>query len=71
MLHKVLMPNGKQLASQDAWMMMHPGLEADCSFQVGDLVELEEGIFILNEDINPMELATDKQIEQALKETLH
>lgn len=66
MLHKVFMPNGKQLASHDAWMMMHPGLSADCPFSVGDLVELEEGIFVLNEDINPMELATDKQIQQAL-----
>lgn len=66
MLHKVFMPNGKQLASHDAWMMMHPGLSADCPFSVGDLVELEEGIFVLNEDINPMELATDQQIQQAL-----
>ncbi len=66
MFHKVFMPNGKQLASHDAWMMMHPALAADCQFSVGDLVELEEGIFVLNEDINPMELATDKQIQEAL-----
>lgn len=53
-------------ASHDAWMMMHPGLSADCPFSVGDLEEGEEGIFVLNEDINPMELATDQQIQQAL-----
>jgi len=45
MIHQVLMPNGNQLANHDAWMMMHPALEPDCSFLPGDLVALGEGIF--------------------------
>jgi hypothetical protein len=47
---------------------MHPALEPDCSFLPGDLVKLQEGIFVLNEDFNPMELATDEQIRQAQRD---
>jgi hypothetical protein len=44
-------------------------LEPDCLFQPGDLVELEEGIFVLNEELNPMELATVEQIKQAQEDS--
>ncbi len=68
MIHEVWMPNGDQLADHDAWMIMHPALELDCSFLPSDLVKLKEGIFVLNEDLNPMELATDEQIRQAQRD---
>lgn len=58
-------PNGERLASREAFMMMHPAREEDCELQQGDVVELEEGFFVLNDDLNPMELATDEQIRQA------
>ncbi len=38
-------------------MIMHHALEPDCSFLPDDLVKLKEGIFVLNKDLNPMELA--------------
>lgn len=63
--HQVLMPNGKNLASREAWMMMHPGFNA--GYKPGDLIELQEGIFILNDDLVPMQLATDEQIQEALR----
>ncbi len=62
MLHKMLMPDGQRLASREAFMVMHPAREPDHGLSPGDLVELEEGIFVLNDDLNPMELATDEQI---------
>ena|GEM_PF-3446529 len=65
MVHLVLMPDGVTLASREAWMMMHPSLDPDCMFESGDLVQLEEGIFVLNDDLNPMVLATDAQVQQA------
>lgn len=68
MIHRVLMPHGNQLANHDAWMMLHPALEPDCSFLPGDLVALEEGIFVLNEALNPMALATDELMRQAQRE---
>jgi hypothetical protein len=49
----ILMPDGKSLASHDAYMMMHPGL-GDEGLKPGDLIELEEGIFQLNDDLNPV-----------------
>lgn len=58
-------PNGERLASREAFMMMHPALEPDCELQEGDVIELEEGFFVLNDDLNPMELATEEQIRQA------
>jgi len=71
MVHAVLMPDGISLASREAWMMMHPALDSDCMFEPGDLVELEEGIFVLNDDLNPMSLATDAQIQQAVGSHSH
>lgn len=56
---------GTKLASRETYMMMHPALEPDCTLQEGDIIELEEGFFVLNEDLNPMELATDEQVRQA------
>jgi hypothetical protein len=59
--------DGERLASREAYMMMHPALEDDCTLVAGDVIELEEGFFILNEDLNPMELATEEQIQRARK----
>lgn len=58
-------PNGDRPASREAFMMMHPALETDCDLQEGDVIELEEGFFVLNDDLNPMELVTQEQIQQA------
>lgn len=43
---------------------MHPARELDCDLQEGDVIELEEGFFVLNDDLNPMELASSEQIRQ-------
>jgi hypothetical protein len=56
---------GDRLASREAFMMMHPAREEDCTLEEGDVIELEEGFFILNDDLNPMELATEEQIASA------
>jgi hypothetical protein len=65
--HKVLMPDGKKVASREAWMMMHPGCD-QADYFPGDLVELEEGIFVLNDDLNPMQLASAEQIAEGLED---
>jgi|GEM_PF-2746936 len=57
--------SGERLASREAYMMMHPALDDDCTLAAGDIIELEEGFFVLNEDLNPMELATEEQIKRA------
>ena len=57
--------DGDRLASREAFMMMHPAREPDNELQPGDLIELEEGIFVLNDDLNPMTMATKEQIRQA------
>lgn len=64
MIYKILMPNAETLASHNAWMMLHPGFNA--GYQGGDLIELEEGIFVLNDDLVPWYLATDEQIDEAI-----
>jgi hypothetical protein len=46
-------------------MMEHPARDPDCPFKSGDIVRLEESYFILNEDLNPMNLATEAEIELA------
>ena len=43
-------------------MMMHPCRDPNNSLHAGDLIELEEGTFVLNDNLNPMELATEEQI---------
>lgn len=65
MITPFLMPSGDRLASREAFMMNHPALDPDCTLQPGDVIELEEGYFVLNDDLNPMELATPEQIRQA------
>lgn len=57
--------NGDRLASREAFMMMHPARDPDCTLEEGDIIELEEGFFVLNDDLNPMELATEEQIRKA------
>lgn len=66
MITRLMIPttSGKTLASREAFMMMHPAREEDCSLSPGDVIELEEGFFVLNDDLNPMELATTEQIKQ-------
>ena len=44
---------------------MHPAREEDCTLLEGDVIELEEGLSVLNDDLNPMELADEEQIRQA------
>lgn len=67
MIHQILIdtPKGERLATREMYMMMHPSLEMDCELQEGDIVELEEGFFVLNNDLNPMQLATKDQIHRA------
>lgn len=67
MIHKVLMPNGIDLASRDAWMMLHPGFNA--GYKPGDLIDLDEGIFVLDDELVPRRFATDEEIEKAIEET--
>ena len=45
-------------------MMNHPGVN-DEDLQPGDIIELVEGFFVLNADLNPTQLATDEQMRQA------
>lgn len=67
MITKFMLPtkDGDRLASREAFMMMHPATEPDCTLEEGDIIELEEGFFVLNDDLNPMELATEEQIASA------
>lgn len=66
MIHQVLFhdENGQCLATREMYMMLHPGLN-DPDLKEGDVIELVEGFFVLNDDLNPMQLATDEQIRQA------
>ena len=45
--------------------MMHPVRDPDCTLSEGDVVELEEGVFVLNNDYYPVQLATQEQIDLA------
>jgi hypothetical protein len=54
-----------KLSSREMYMMEHPARDPDCPFNPGDVVRLEEGYFILNEDLNPMNLATEAEIDRA------
>lgn len=67
-IHTIFMPNGTELASRDAWMMMHPGFNN--GYEPFDLIELREGIFRLNDDLVPIELATDEEIDRATREAI-
>jgi hypothetical protein len=53
------------LSNHDRYMMEHPSLDRDCPFKSGDIVRLEEGYFILNDDLNPMRAATEEEIDRA------
>lgn len=67
MIHKIYIAStdgSHFLASREAYMMTHPGLD-DPDLKPGDVIELEEGFFVLNDDLNPMELATKEQIQRA------
>lgn len=50
MIHQILFetPNGLRLATCEMYMMMHPGLD-DPDLKEGDVIELEEGFFVLND----------------------
>lgn len=64
MIHKMMIDE-THLAIREMYMMMHPELEPDCELIAGDVIELVEGYFILNEDLNPMQIATVEQIQKA------
>lgn len=67
MIHQILFENqkGQCLATREMYMMMHPASEPDCGLYEGDVIELEEGFFVLNADLNPMQLATEEQIRSS------
>lgn len=50
---------------RETFIMMHPAREPDCIFSERDVVELEEGFFVLNDDLHQMQLATREQIDLA------
>lgn len=55
MIHKICIEtrNGCQLlASREAYMMTQPGLD-DPDLKPGDVIELKEKFFILNDELNP------------------
>ena len=54
-----------RLATREMYMMMHPALEPDCELTEGDIIELVKGFFVLSSDLNPMQIATDEQIQKA------
>jgi len=54
-----------RLANREMYMMMHPALEPDCELTEGDVIELVKGFFVLNSDLNPMQMATEEQIQKA------
>jgi len=70
MIHQIQIEtsNGICLATREIYMMNHPGLD-DPDLKKGDVIELEEGFFVLNDDLNPMELATEEQIRQAMEKS--
>jgi hypothetical protein len=53
------------LWNRDRYMMNHPSKDIDCPFKPGDVVRLAEGYFILNEDLNPMNAATEEDLDRA------
>ncbi len=55
------MPDSDKLATREAFMMCHPARYPDCELEEGDLIELQEGIFRLNDDLNPMELVEKRE----------
>ncbi|WP_046663038.1 hypothetical protein [Microcystis aeruginosa] len=67
MIHKVLMPDGMTPATCEAWMIAHPGFNA--GYETGDLIDLEEGIFVLDDELVPWRFATDEEIDRAIEET--
>jgi len=71
MIHQMLIEtiNGVRPATREMYMMLHPGCEPDCALCEGDVIELEEGFFVLNDDLNPMALATEEQIRQAREQS--
>jgi hypothetical protein len=60
-----LADGSKALWNRDRYMMQHPALDRDCPFKPGDVVRIEEGYFILNEDLNPMDVATEEDLDRA------
>ena len=42
-----------------------PALEPDCEFTEGDAIEMVEGFFVLNDDLNPMQMAMKEPIQKA------
>lgn len=49
-------------------MMMHTGLD-DPDLNEGDVIDLVEGFFVLNDYLNLMQLATEEQIRQAREQS--
>jgi hypothetical protein len=52
------------LSSRERYMMQHPSLDRDCPFKPGDIIKIEEGYFVLNEDLNPMRAATEAELDR-------
>ncbi|AKE65968.1 hypothetical protein MYAER_3632 [Microcystis aeruginosa NIES-2549] len=48
-------------------MIAHPGFNA--GYETGDLIDLEEGIFVLDDELVPWRFATDEEIDRAIEET--
>jgi hypothetical protein len=64
-IERQLADGSLKLSSREMYMMEHPARDPNCPFKPGNVVKLEEGYFILNEDLNPMELATEEEIDRA------
>ena len=67
MIHQIQIetPFGLRLATREMYMMMHSARDPDCDLIEGDVIELEESFFVLNDDLNPISLAIEEQIRQA------
>ncbi len=69
MLYPVLIPDGQTLASRDDAFLLHRSkCEAADELQPGDIVQLAEGYFVLDEDLMPMNPATRAEIERARRD---
>jgi hypothetical protein len=55
-----------ELSERDSWMMQYPTVvDPQHPFKPGDIVRFKEGYFVLNGDLNPMQIATEKELDRA------
>jgi hypothetical protein len=64
-IHKVLMLDGKTATTLDDWVLHH-GFNHD--YKPGDLIELRESIFVLNNDLIPAQSATEDQVYETIEQ---